>query len=737
MKTRTEKTKTMIPSFSAEDRNDIPKDTATELKSLSEWCSSLSQCDGIFVKHSGIETLNLPLAFDIETTSWRTASDEKRATMYAFVVGVYGRVFVGRTWKDFTDMLDIICNAFSLGGYRKAVVYVHNLSYEFQWICYRFDWENVFAIDDRKVIRAETKTGIVFKDSYALSGYSLAKVGEHLRKYPVKKMVGDLDYRLMRNSITPLTLKEWRYIYHDGLVVMSYIQEEIEENRNDITKIPLTKTGKVRRYMRSQCLYERQSGKHDYKSHKYGDYRRIMCRETLTEEEYRLARLAFQGGFTHANAIHTGEVCYDVQSLDFTSSYPSVMIDEKFPCSKGRKVTIRTEADFDRWDKAGYLMIFGVRLYGLCSLEMGDHPISRSDDHSRKPCREDNGRIVDSEMVCIACTNIDFKVYRRFYRWSKAEFGICYIYQKDYLPSDFVKGIVQLYKDKTKLKGVKGMEKEYQVAKENLNSCYGMCVTDISRRKYIFDRGSGWSSEDKDIASDIERYNESKTRFNSYLWGIFVTAYARRNLFYAIYELKDDYIYSDTDSVKFRHYEKHRAFFEKYNDMVKEKLHRACLRQGIPDEDVSPKTIKGKTKTIGLWDDDGHYPRFKTLGAKRYMVEEEDGEMQITIAGVNKKCGMDYLRWKYRTNDRIFRAFDDGLVFPPEYFDSGVRKEGSGKKALTYMDEPTSGVMTDYLGNTAEYSELSSVSMESSAYDLGIASQYLSYLRGIKEVEVL
>ena len=734
MKPKTKKTKKTIPSFSVTDRNEVPKDTKTETDNLHDWIKELSSYDDIYVKHNNIEYLNLPLSFDIETSSWRDIKENPRATMYAFVVGVYGKVFVGRTWDDFLSMLNDIVASFSLGAFRKAVIYVHNLSYEFQWICQKFDWENVFAIDERQVIRAETKSGVIFKDSYTLSGYSLAKVGEHLRKYPVQKMVGDLDYSLMRNSKTPLTLKEWRYIYHDGLVVMAYIMEEIESNHDDITKIPLTKTGKVRRYMRNQCLYEKQSGKHDYKSHKYGDYRRIMKREILTDEEYRLARLAFQGGFTHCNAIHMGDTCEDVQSLDFTSSYPSVMIDEKFPCTKGKKVILKSEDDFDRLDKAGYLMIFGVRLYDLCSLEQGDHPISKSDDHSGNACREDNGRIVDSPMVAIACTSVDFKVYRAFYKWSRAEFGICYAYQKDYLPSDFVKGVVKLYKDKTELKGVKGMEVEYQVSKENLNSCYGMCVTDISRKKYIFDKVTGWTSEDKDIAKDIEKYNDSKTRFNSYLWGIFVTAYARRNLFYAIYELKDDYIYSDTDSVKFRHYEKHKEFFERYNDMVREKLKKACERQGISLEDVSPKTIKGNVKTIGLWDDDGHYSRFKTLGAKRYIVEKDDGEMTITIAGVNKKCGMDYLRYRYKTNDRIFKAFTDHLVFPPEYYDKGIRKEGSGKKTLTYIDEPTSGIMTDYLGNTAEWRETSSVCMESSAYDLGIASQYLTYLKGIKEI---
>ena len=49
----------------------------------------------------------------------------------------------------------------------------------------------------------------------------------------------------------------------------------------------------------------------------------------------------------------------------------------------------------------------------------------------------------------------------------------------------------------------------------------------------------------------IKRYNESKSRFISYNWGCWVTAIARANLFEAILALGDDFVYSDTDSVKF------------------------------------------------------------------------------------------------------------------------------------------------------------------------------------------
>ena len=104
----------MIPSFSVVDRNELPRDTKSEMDNLSEWIKELASYDGIYVKHSNIECLNLPLSFDIETSSWRDTKGNPRATMYAFVVGVYGKVFVGRTWDDFLSMLNDIVASFSL-----------------------------------------------------------------------------------------------------------------------------------------------------------------------------------------------------------------------------------------------------------------------------------------------------------------------------------------------------------------------------------------------------------------------------------------------------------------------------------------------------------------------------------------------------------------------------------------------------------------------------------------------
>lgn len=136
-----------------------------------------------------------------------------------------------------------------------------------------------------------------------------------------------------------------------------------------------------------------------------------------------------------------------------------------------------------------------------------------------------------------------------------------------------------------------------------------------------------------------------QNRFLFYPWGIFVTAYARRNLFTGIHEAKDDYIYSDTDSIKIMNGKAHEAYFKAYNMQVQMKLRAACKYHGLPFSLCEPQTIKGITKTLGVWDFEGTYTRFKTLGAKRYMVQEPNAlkangrayDFSLTVSGVNKK----------------------------------------------------------------------------------------------------
>lgn len=683
-----------------------------------------------------ITYINVPCSFDIETSSFYY-NGQKTAIMYEWTLGINDSVIIGRTWQEFIDVYRTIVDTVNTHKDYRLVIYIHNLGFEFQFLRKRLQWESVFSIDQRKPIYALTTEGIEFRCSYLLSGYSLSMLGEQLRKYKVKKALGDLDYSLLRHSETPLTQAETRYCVNDVRVVMNYIRERMETD-GDITKIPYTKTGYVRNYCRNACLYEGRS--HKKNGWKFVEYTRLMNSLRIEVDEYEQLKRAFQGGFTHANAFHSGKILNNVSSFDFTSSYPAVMLSEQFPMSSAQRITITSEEEFRKNLKC-YCCLFDIEIHGLESITLFEHPLSVSRCRKIRGEVEDNGRLVCAESLLTTVTEQDFLILEKFYKWKSISIGNFKRYKRGYLPTDFVKAILKLYSDKTTLKGVEGKEEEYLRSKEMINSCYGMTVTDICRDEIIYN--GEWSEAPVNVEEALRRYNTSKKRFLFYPWGVWVTAYARKNLFTGIYEFKDDYIYSDTDSLKVLNADKHQDYINKYNKMILNKLRKAMKYHGIPFDAISPKTIEGKEKPLGVWDYEGTYTRFKTLGAKRYMTEKvnKDGkkEISITVSGVNKHNAVPYLLKKY--GDGVFSAFDEDLHIPSTndtgkklFTSQGIKIDNPcGKNTHTYIDEEQRGVVKDYLGIVNEFEELSSTHLEATDYTLSLSSAYVDYLLGIRE----
>lgn len=671
----------------------------------------------IVKKNKNVQYLNVCAVFDIESTSFYNSNNEKQCCMYAWVFGINGRCIRGRTWEEFKSVIQELTTYYNLADNKRLIIYVHNLGYEFQWFKNYFHWSKVFSLDTRKPIYAITD-GIEFRCSYLLSGYSLEKLGDNLTKYNVNKLVGFLDYKKLRHNKSILTENEWKYILNDGLVVMAHIQEEIER-LGSINKLPLTKTGYVRALCRENCF----KGTNKY------EYQKNIRKLTLTPDIYKQLRRTYMGGFTHANINYVDKVIKDVHSFDFTSSYPTVMVSELFPMSKPFQPTIKTLEDF-KTCLSSYCCMFDITFYNIQAKVDFENYISLSRCFHIEHYVTNNGRVIEADILSISLTELDFKVITQMYTFDSIEVSNMNCFYKGYLPKPFILTILQLYKDKTELKGVEDKEVEYMVSKGMINSLYGMCVTDICRDEIIYD-DKGWYTQKANVDELIDKYNKDNQRFLYYAWGVWVTAYARYNLFTGILEFKDDYIYSDTDSIKVINKDKHLDYFNNYNNKITKKIDECLSYYGIPKKMAKPKTIKGIEKPLGVWDYEGVYSRFKTLGAKRYMTESNK-DIAITIAGVSKSAGIKYLKHTYKTNTKIFNAFKEELYFPPTYDCDGVEENGSGKMCHTYIDIEMSGELVDYMGVKGTYHELSGVHLENTDYSLSLDSEFTKLLQGIK-----
>lgn len=670
-----------------------------------------------FMYKKSVAFYDIICTFDTETTSTYVGKKkEKFAFVYewSFCIAQHEQYYTcyGRKLSEFVELLQTLRKYFRLSENKKLYIWIHNLPFDFQFIR-KLTHFDVFATDTRKPILAQTKY-FCFRDSLILSAMSLEKTAKNLTSHKIEKLKGDLDYSIVRNTKTKLTEKELKYCENDVLILAMYIQEQIELYDNKITKIPLTNTGRVREYVRNKCLYPNSKNARER-------YRALMQELTLTKEQYYICANAFAGGFTHANHLYVGEKIPNVNSIDFTSSYPYCVCAFKYPMSKPMLTKIKDKKDFlDRIYSKEELSVMILTFYNLEQKFFYESYLSSSKALKSVDVIENNGRVYSAKEFTIAITNIDYQIVERVYNFSQVKINIFYTFYATYLPTPIIQSTLDFYQKKTTLKNVAGKEVEYLTSKGMLNSIYGMMVTAIIRDEFIYNEE--WSIEKADSDKMIEQYNKSKSRFLYYPWGIFVTAYARRNLWQGILSMGRDYIYSDTDSIKFINYEKHKDFIDDYNFDCMAKLENMCVDKKIDFDLVHPKTIKGQEKYLGVWDYEGQYQYFKTLGAKRYIYQNDE-KIYITIAGLSKKEGAEFIA----SHKKPFDYFCNTMTIPANK---------TGKMTHTYIDDEKIATITDYQGNTETIDSLSSIHLEPCEFTLDMSKQFLDFIESVVKGDI-
>lgn len=724
------------------------------------------------VVESAIEYLNEIVAYDTEASSWRAdpitgevftqkelvaMDDDERAEVharteplgcvYAWMFGIRGKCVLFRSWESALAFFDTLAAHYKTNKNRRLIVWVHNLSYEFQWMRKRMNWREVFSVGDREVVRCLLSNGIELRDSLILAKLPLEKVGEELRTYKIQKQVGKLDYELIRTPATPLTKDEEHYCINDCLVLCAYIWEKCQDD-GDITKIPMTDTGYVRRHTRKACL---QCGKNK-------SYIKMIQGLRLSVSDYVILKDAFAGGFTHGCWDHFADVFRDerteerpqwwfdrrVSSNDETSAYPAMMLARKYP------MTCFTEHDDiktigDVWDykRAGFATVFRIRIWGLRGAKKwtrrtgcrGEHVLSKSKCYIPKGSKVaiDNGRLISAEYLETAMTDVELEYFSHFYEWDAHEVYDARCAMYGYLPREIIEATLYFYEGKTTLKDVQDKVALYLKRKGQLNSEYGMMVMDIVRQVCNYSSGEWQIRNPEEFELDemdgaIEMYNSDKNRFTFFAWGVWITAYARARLIKAIgWELYLDHVYCDTDSLKHLYHDRHARFFEEEDKKIIREIEE-CLDYYVIDKAaMRPKTVEDVEKPIGVWDYEGTYKQFKMCGAKRYLAEhwnKKKGEWEIeaTVAGCNKKRLSAWLSGKLDDNGKpaeierdAFKTFDINLVVPARV---------ANRVLTTYFDDAVVGTVTDYLGNEYTFEEMSGVSMEPSAFTMKITKEY-------------
>lgn len=561
---------------------------------------------------------NYFFTFDIETTTLITGINEKNelernAILYSsqFYDGKNYNQF--RTLDDTIDYLKKINNFYFNKGL-KVVIYVHNLAYEFQFIKDFFEWEKILCLTKRKIITAETEA-IVFRCSYMLSNMSLRKFLES-EGVAQDEQKTTMNYKTKRFPWTKLTKSELKYCKNDVVGLHSAISIMCKKLKFNMQTIPITSTG----FVRNDCRKESQR---NYKN------RLRFLDEKLSFDMYKMLKNAFRGGNTHANRRNANKVLTNVASFDRKSAYPYELLTQKFPTTF-HKMENETIRNFNYYLNKDYALIFNISFLNIKVKNNVSVPyLSISKGKISGHLKADNGRLLSCDMLKnMAITEIDYKIILSQYTFEDVKINNIYYAKKKYICDEIRKQVLKYFFKKENLKGKDPYF--YMKSKNKLNGIFGMYVTDPCKPEFYVNENHEVIEKDVDLLKALSDFYKSKGSFLSYQVGVYVTAYARKHLQDGI-DLIDfkDFVYTDTDSVKFLHPEK---YINKFNELNK-KYFKIC-------EDTKSYILKdNKKRYLGYFDHEGVTKYFKTYGAKKYILGNNNDDFVITISGVPKVDG--------------------------------------------------------------------------------------------------
>ena len=638
-------------------------------------------------------------AFDIETTRL----DEDHSILYIWQLQIGQDITIlGRSWNEFRLTLG------KLDGIRsddsRYVIFVHNLAFEFQFLrgIFGFKERDVFLTAPRQPLRADLWDRFEFRCSYRHSNMSLDEY-LHKMEVPHEKIKG-FDYSVQRFPWTPLSDDEIRYCVHDVLGLVEAIRKEMEMDGDNLYTFPLTSTGYVRRDAK-RAMRHTPAG---------------YVRNQLPDLElYRALREAFRGGNTHANRYFANTVLKKVSSADRSSSYPDVMCNELFPVYAFNKARGSVSVSYllDLITRRKKAVLARIRLWGV-RLRDPFWPIPYL---AVDKCRQikipawqkdsgvafDNGRILHADYLETTVTDIDLKIILDEYEFDDMEVIDCWYTRYGKLPPDLLALVKADYRYKTQLKDVEGEEVFYNKRKNRLNSYYGMTAQNPVKPQLVLRDGDFVDGRFLDLLKEhpeksreevwdlyeqelIDEYH--RKGWLPYQWGVWVTSHARYALERGIRLAGDRCVYVDTDSVKYIG----TVDWSAYNA---EKI-AASTASGAWADDP-----KGNRHYMGVYEDDGFYPEFATLGAKKYAYTDRKGHMHATISGVNKTLGGQELE-----ENGGFDAFlKPGFVF-----------KAAGGNELRYLDKEDTPIRID----GRKVRRTTSVTISPSTYTLGVTAEY-------------
>lgn len=637
------------------------------------------------------------IGFDIETTTIIT-DYYKHAYMYIWTCTINNLTIRGTAWSEWVELLQRLKDILQPEPREYLLVFIANMGFEFQFMRKYLHITDSFFLEEREPLYVIHNDFIEFRDALKITGGNLDYLA---RSYTTtQKLIGELDYSKLRNASDAynMTPEELQYCDNDTIILAEYSKYYFKHFGEEMRFFPLTKTGILRHITKELCKDYCKKTKHNIKN--------IMLALFPSEKLYKLMmRWLFRGGYVHGAITTVGEVLTWLVSYDRKSSYPASLNFGYYPITKFIK--------FDPELLEEYLATKCVMMYvEFTNIEKTlVHTIeSRSKIIDATNAYYDNGRLICADRIRVFITELDYDIYKKFYKWDSMQVLKCWAAERGRLPKYMLQPINDNYIIKSKLKSA-GMDDtiDYVNAKENVNAGYGNAVTRMKEYQVTYDT----DTNEYVLNNQFDYKTEVEKQVLLPQWGIWCTAHARHDLLNLFYEIDtnarrlgrdNDVHYGDTDSMKISNIKDHIHIIEAYNDTQRAACREMCERFGY-----DPQYFEG----LGCFEYEHTIKKFKHQGAKRYLTlywnkKKQAYTLKSTVAGLPKEALLMYTKAIHKSP---FEFFENSMNIPPEY---------TKKLCAIYNDSPHE----EYINGELMHEE-SSVALAPVDFTLNIDGDYI------------
>lgn len=613
------------------------------------------------------------MVLDTETSHTR---DNSVCWVCSIQVLFLGNYYLFRKPSEFIEFLQNLTSEYELTPNKQIVCYIHNASYDMEYLrpwLYKYigkaegeEMTELFTGSHKMLY--ECFQGFEFRCSYRLSGKSLEQWGEDLN-VEHKKKSGTYDYDKIIYQDSILTETEQEYMKYDVLSLYECLQKQFELYDDNITTVPYTKTGYVRRDIKKRYKCN-GIGNKKLKKKLSAKNREKFRKRKPTVEVYKTMNELKNGAITHGNRFYRNKKIVVPQGkkgfhIDLCSAYPSVICAYRFPCSEWVQKPIHKIETILKMTNDFAFMV-KIRFKDVKLKQGVTLPFMQTYKAYNGRCEgwrhlDDNGRILmtEGQHVMVVSDLMLAIIYEQY------DFEYCieevYASYKDYLPNYIVDTTKKYFYDKTKFKKIlKQYEKEYGEnhektiqanveliqSKSLINAVFGCLYEDICKDSFSLDTmlfefiKDNKHKSDEEIQAQIDKHYKSHMKWSEMQFGWYTTELVKKQIYDAVKIIGyDNFIYSDTDSIYFL------GESEKIINDINIELRK------IADDTNAYIEYEGNREYLNYFDFEQNFKEFKFLHSKCYAYTTEHDEFITVIAGVCKTNGLKQNNPNYQSRE--------------------------------------------------------------------------------------